>query len=56
MKIKSSDGSKKPALAVKLLILIGATALLAGCETTSHPSAAVSPDFPPAPLTHQSSP
>jgi len=39
----------------KLLILIGAVALLAGCET-SHRDASVSPNFPPAPATRENSP
>jgi uncharacterized lipoprotein YajG len=45
----------KTKLARKLLILIGAAALLAGCES-SHRSASVSPEFPPAPLTPSNSP
>jgi hypothetical protein len=39
----------------KLLILISTVAVLAGCET-SHRAASVSPEFPPAPATHENSP
>ena len=39
----------KRKIILQMLLLIGATWLLAGCETTSKISASVAPDFPPAP-------
>lgn len=39
----------------KMLILLGAATLLAGCETGPG-AASVSPGFPPAPLTKENSP
>jgi hypothetical protein len=39
-----------------LLILIGAGALLAGCESSNQPTATLNPEFPPGPPTQANSP